>query len=68
MSDLSYLEKLLDGVDVEWLPLGEVSNTVTATAKLKRESYRETGTTPIIDQGASFIAGYTDEDVKALPT
>ncbi|EFC2162657.1 restriction endonuclease subunit S [Escherichia coli] len=25
MSELSYLEKLLDGVEVEWLPLGEVS-------------------------------------------
>lgn len=25
MSGLSYLEKLLDGVEVEWLPLGEVS-------------------------------------------
>ncbi|ECR9987064.1 type I restriction endonuclease subunit R, partial [Salmonella enterica] len=22
MSELSYLEKLLDGVEVEWLPLG----------------------------------------------
>ncbi|EFH8064454.1 restriction endonuclease subunit S [Escherichia coli] len=25
MSELTYLEKLLDGVEVEWLPLGEVS-------------------------------------------
>ncbi|WP_096840861.1 restriction endonuclease subunit S [Escherichia coli] len=25
MSELSYLEKFLDGVEVEWLPLGEVS-------------------------------------------
>ncbi|EHP6264470.1 restriction endonuclease subunit S [Escherichia coli] len=25
MSELSYLEKLLDGVEVEWLPLGEIS-------------------------------------------
>ncbi|ELF2505349.1 TPA: restriction endonuclease subunit S [Escherichia coli] len=25
MSELSYLEKLMDGVEVEWLPLGEVS-------------------------------------------
>ncbi|EEV9030117.1 TPA: restriction endonuclease subunit S [Escherichia coli] len=25
MSEMSYLEKLLDGVEVEWLPLGEVS-------------------------------------------
>jgi len=24
MSDMSYMEKLLDGVKVEWLPLGKV--------------------------------------------
>ncbi|MDQ9299307.1 restriction endonuclease subunit S, partial [Escherichia coli] len=26
MSELSYLEKLLDGVEVEWLPLSKVFN------------------------------------------
>ena len=67
MSQLNYLEKLLDGVEVEWIALREVVKTVTAPAKLKRESYRETGKTPIIDQGEKFITGYTDEDVKALP-
>lgn len=25
MSEMSYLEKLLDGVEVEWLPLGNVT-------------------------------------------
>ncbi|ENM5812838.1 restriction endonuclease subunit S [Vibrio mimicus] len=67
MSQLNYLEKLLDGVEVEWIALRELVKTVTAPAKLKRESYRETGKTPIIDQGEKFITGYTDEDVKALP-
>lgn len=67
MSKANFLEKLLDGAEVEWKPLGRIVNTVTAPAKLKREAYREVGRTPIIDQGADFIAGYTDEDVKALP-
>ncbi len=67
MSSVSFMEKLLDGVEVEWKPLGEVVNTITAPAKLKRESYRETGKTPIIDQGEKFITGYTDEAIKALP-
>lgn len=67
MSISSYLEKLLDGVEVEWKALREVVKTVTAPAKLKREGYRETGKIPIIDQGEKFITGYTDEDVKALP-
>ena len=31
MSELSYLEKLLDGVEVEWLPLGEVSKIIRGT-------------------------------------
>jgi len=64
---MSFMEKLLDGVRAEWKPLGKVVNTITAPAKLKRESYRETGITPIIDQGEKFITGYTDEAIKALP-
>ncbi|MBN2866770.1 MAG: restriction endonuclease subunit S [Thiotrichales bacterium] len=67
MSQLNYLEKLLDEVEVEWRVLKEIVKTVTAPAKLKRESYRETGKTPIIDQGETYITGYTDADVKALP-
>ena len=67
MSQSSFIDKLLGGVEVEWRALREVVKTVTAPAKLKRESYRETGKTPIIDQGEKFITGYTDEDVKALP-
>ncbi len=30
MSELTYLEKLLDGVDVEWLPLGDVTRRTSA--------------------------------------
>ena len=67
MSKQRFLDKLLDGAEVAWLPLGEIVETITAPAKLKKEAYRETGAVPIIDQGASFIAGYTDKDVKALP-
>src|SRR5690554_6397656 len=67
MNNLGFIEKLLDGVQVEWKSLRDVVNTVTAPAKLKRESYREIGKTPIIDQGEKFITGYTDEDVKSLP-
>lgn len=66
MSKANFLEKLLDGAEVEWKPLGDIVNTVTAPAKLKREAYREVGKTPIIDQGVDFIAGYTDENIKAL--
>jgi type I restriction enzyme M protein len=61
-----FLQKLLDGVEVEWKALGKVVKTVTAPAKLKKEAYRLTGKVPIIDQGLEFITGYTDENVKAV--
>ena len=62
---MNYLEKLLESVEVEWKPLEEVISTITAPSKVKSNAYRTTGRTPIIDQGITFIAGYTDED---LPT
>jgi len=66
MSELSYLEKLLDGVEVEWKTLGTVVKTITAPSKLKSQSYRATGKLPIVDQGIKFIAGYTDEDATPV--
>ncbi|CAM7720238.1 MULTISPECIES: restriction endonuclease subunit S [Enterobacteriaceae] len=63
MSELSYLEKLLDGAEVEWLSLDTIIKTVTARSKVKSSSYRSTGKLPIIDQGIDFIAGYTDDGV-----
>ncbi|MGP4913934.1 restriction endonuclease subunit S [Hafnia alvei] len=66
MSELSYLEKLLDGAEVQWMALGSVIKTVTAPSKLKSQAYRASGKLPIIDQGIKFIAGYTDEDVAPV--
>ena len=66
MNNVSYLEKLLDGAEVEWKPLGEIVNIMTAPTKLKREAYQESGEIPIIDQGATFISGYTNEKMKIL--
>jgi type I restriction enzyme, S subunit len=66
MSSVSFLEKLLDGVGVEWRALGTLIRTVTAPSKLKRQAYRATGRFPIVDQGIEFIAGYTDEDTTPV--
>lgn len=66
MSSVSFMEKLLDGVNVEWKALGELVNTVTAPSKLKRDAYCESGMLPIIDQGIEFIAGFTDEDISPV--
>lgn len=66
MSSVSFLEKLLDGVAVEWKALGTVIKTVTAPSKLNSKAYRATGRLPIIDQGIDFIAGYSDEDIAPI--
>jgi len=66
MSGANFMEKLLDGVSVEWRPLGALINTVTASSKLKTNAYRDTGKLPIVDQGIEFIAGYTDEDIVPI--
>lgn len=64
----TFLEKLLDGAEVEWKPLNKIVTTITAPVKLKREMYCSTGSTPIIDQGEKFIAGYTNENFEAIPS
>jgi type I restriction enzyme S subunit len=65
---MSYLEELLSEVDVEWKALYLLVSTVTAPAKLKRSAYGISGKIPIIDQGAKYIAGYSSEDLKAVPS
>ena len=67
-NNCTFLEKLLDGAEVEWKPLNKIVTTITAPVKLKREMYCSTGSTPIIDQGEKFIAGYTDENFEAIPS
>jgi type I restriction enzyme S subunit len=46
MSELSYLEKLLDGVEVEWKSLGEIATKIYSggTPDTKRIEYWENGT------------------------
>lgn len=45
MSGLSYLEKLLDGVDVEWLPLASLCGLIT-TGKLNANAMDDNGAYP----------------------
>jgi type I restriction enzyme, S subunit len=42
MSHLSYMEKLLDGVEVEWLPLGEIGQFIRGNG-LQKKDFIETG-------------------------
>jgi type I restriction enzyme S subunit len=62
MSELSYLEKLLDGVDVEWKLLGDASFFEIANNGRKpvKSSLRIAGKTPYY--GANNIQDYVDGD------
>ena len=64
---LPYLERLLNGETVEWKTLGEVCDIVKAASKLKSGDYCVSGKVPIIDQGAQYIAGYTDKELATIP-
>lgn len=53
MSVVSYLEKLLDGVEVEWSPLGKVAKKIYSggTPDTKKIEYWENGTVPWMSSG-----------------
>jgi len=53
MSDLSYLEKLLDGVEVKWKTLGNLAIKITSggTPDTKKIEYWENGAIPWMSSG-----------------
>ena len=62
MSNLSYMKKLLDGVEVECKALGEVAKYEQPTKYLVQSTnYRDDFETPVLTAGKTFILGYTDE-------
>jgi type I restriction enzyme S subunit len=62
MSKQSYLEKLLDGEEVEWNTLGEVTQYQQPTQYLvKTKNYDDAFKTPVLTAGKTFVLGYTDE-------
>lgn len=62
MSDISFMEKLLDGVEVEWKALGLVSDYEQPTKYLVTSTnYSDDFPVPVLTAGKTFILGYTDE-------
>ena len=62
MSGVEFLDKLLDGVAIEWLPLGEVTQYEQPTKYLvAAKNYSDEFETPVLTAGKTFILGYTDE-------
>ena len=59
---MSYLEKLLNGAEVEWKKLGEVADYEQPTKYLvKSSNYNDNFSIPVLTAGKTFILGYTDE-------
>lgn len=62
MSELSFIEKLLDGAEVEFLLVGDVTKYEQPTKYLvKTKNYNDVYETPVLTAGKTFILGYTDE-------
>ncbi|GAA4296902.1 restriction endonuclease subunit S [Nibribacter koreensis] len=59
---MKYLEKLLEGVEVDWQPLGEITDYEQPTKYLvTSKNYNADFQTPVLTAGKTFILGYTDE-------
>lgn len=59
---MSNLEKLLEGVEVEWKTLGEVAEyEQPAKYIVESTAYRASYETPVLTAGKTFIIGYTNE-------
>lgn len=59
---MRYLDKLLDGERVGWMPLGEVTQYEQPSKYIvKSSNYNDKFTTPVLTAGKTFILGYTDE-------
>ncbi|MEF0592544.1 restriction endonuclease subunit S [Serratia sp. IR-2025] len=62
MSKPGFMEKLLDGVEVAWLPLRDVTQYEQPTKYLvNSNNYSDEFHTPVLTAGKTFILGYTDE-------
>ena len=55
MSEAHFLEKLLDGAEVEWLPLGNVTQYEQPTKYLvKTKNYDDAFETPVLTAGKTL--------------
>ena len=73
MSEMSYLEKLLDGVEVEWIPLGDIFD-VFAGGDVPKDSLSDIRTDeypiPILSNGigGKSLYGWTNQAKITLPS
>ena len=64
MSSANFLEKLLDGETVEWLPLGKITNVLRGK-RLTKSQLADTGKFPVFHGGLEPLGHYTDSNRAA---
>jgi len=67
MSKLSFMEKLLDGVEVQWLPLGDVTNIKTGAAVSKSKIEKNPGEFPVINSGREPLGFINEFNIENDP-
>ena len=60
---MTKIDELLKNEKVEWKKLGDIKEimVISPKKKLNRKEYLDEGIYPVIDQGQSFIVGYTND-------
>lgn len=62
MSNVSYIEKVLNGAEVAWLPVGDVTQYEQPTKyRVRTTNYDDSYETPVLTAGKTFVLGYTNE-------
>jgi type I restriction enzyme, S subunit len=62
LGSVDFLNRLLGGVEVEWLPLGDLTKYEQPTKYLvTAKNYSDDFATPVLTAGQTFVLGYTDE-------
>ena len=62
MRNSRFMERLLDGVEVEWLSLGDVTKYEQPNKYLVNSTnYNDDFDTPVLTAGKTFVLGYTNE-------
>ncbi len=62
MSGANFLERLLDGATVDWLPLGELTKYEQPTKYLvAAKNYSDDFATPVLTAGQTLVLVYSDE-------
>ena len=64
MSKMSFMEKLLDGVEVEWKPLGELCTIKTGPNINKQTIADHPGPYPVINSGREPLGYWTTSTQK----